>query len=89
MRPLSLTGKPAPNADINTKIDWVMRQLDLIAAHSREEGSSLADPYNVNAPATPLRTLDYSTATLSQVAQVLTTFLKDTQKRGLNHGLRG
>lgn len=84
MRALSLTGMPAPNASTDDKLAWCMQALTTIASFSRQEGSTLADPYTITPPSTPLRVLNAQTATLSQVSAVLATFLRDMQNRGIN-----
>jgi hypothetical protein len=82
MRAISLTGMPPPSASIEAKVEWCITSLITIASASRQEGSTLADPYTITPPATPLRILNAPAATLPQVAGVLATFLSDMQKRG-------
>jgi hypothetical protein len=89
MRPLALSGMPAENASQAEKINWLMQAVTTIATYSRQEGSTLADPYTVVAPNPPLRTLDPGTATPAQTSAVLATFLRDMQARGKNATVKG
>src|SRR5271156_5617792 len=86
MRALSLTGMPPPNASTDVKLAWCMQALTTIAAFSRQEGNTLADSYTIKAPTPPLRTLDITNNTPTQTAEVLATFLRDMQKRGVQGG---
>lgn len=88
MRPVNLPGRPAATASIEAKIDWLMNAVDLIARYSKEpQAESIADSYKItNLPATPVRTLNVSTATLTNVGDVLGQFLADLHKRGINTG---
>ena len=86
MRALSLTGMPPPNASTDAKLAWCMQALTTIAAFSRQEGSTLADAYTIKAPTPPLRKLDVTNNTPTQTAEVLATFLRDMQKRGVQGG---
>ncbi len=85
MRAVSLVWQPGAGASADAKIDWLMKVVQSLALASRQEGSTLADPYTITPPAPPVRTLDATASPTAQdVANVLATFLSDMQKRGLN-----
>lgn len=59
--------------------------LRLIEDASREDALTIADGFHVtNVPATPVTTLDVSTATLADVIKFVATLVDQLQKRGPN-----
>jgi len=84
MRAITLIGRPASNAPIQDQLKWIMDALDKIATASRQEGSTIADPYTIlPGAAVPLRIL-HGTPTLDQLNSQWTTFIMDMQNRGMN-----
>jgi hypothetical protein len=76
VRPVQL-GQPMKGQEIQ----WIINALYEIERASQEDRSEIADGYTVT-NLTTNRVLNSGTATVAQVAQVLATFLQDTQKRG-------
>jgi hypothetical protein len=88
MRPVQLPGVPSKSAPLNVKVDWCIDAITKISRYSKEgDADSIADSYSVtNLPATPVRTLNVSTAAAADVAAVLAQFLTDLHKRNINRG---
>lgn len=81
MRELYL-GRQFLGEDLSKFLERSFRTLE---EASHEDAMVIADGYTItNAPATPVRTLDPTTATLSQLAAFVATFIGDLQKRTIN-----
>lgn len=86
MKPVSLPGRPGRDATIAAKVDWLMAAVDKLALASRTaDPNQMADAYTTS-HVTTTRTLDVSTATLADVANVLGTVLQDMHRRGIHRG---
>jgi len=82
MRPVSLPNPPPITASADAKIDWCIRAIQEIARSSRvADPNKVADEFTV-ANATATRSLDAATASASDVAAVLATFIGDLKQRG-------
>lgn len=82
MRPVSLAGRPAPNASTEAKVDWCLKMIEAIALASQVENPNVAADQFALSNVTASRTLDADTATTAQIADVLGTFLQDLKRRG-------
>lgn len=80
MRPISLGTPGRVNADLWKK--WVDECFAEIERASYDDVASVADDFTVT-NYVPTRTLNASTATLSDVANVLCTLIADIQNRGM------
>lgn len=80
MRPVSF-GSPPPVKDAERFATWVKDCMSEIDRASNEQAEAVADAY---APSnyTATRTLDAGTATATDVANVICTFLDDLKNRG-------
>lgn len=67
---------------------WVIDCINEIELASHETVEEVADAFTVTglSSANELRTLDASTATTSDIARVLATFISDMHKRGMTRG---
>lgn len=79
----------APSFQIATQpapIAWLLRAvMDIAQASNDQITEEVADAYTLS-NVTPTRTLDPTTATATDVANVLATLLQDMQKRGVKRG---
>jgi hypothetical protein len=80
MRELYL-GSRLVGEDLDGFVAGLVRKLE---DASHEDAMIIADAYTVTAPATPVRTLNPATATVTDVANFLATFISDLQKRTIN-----
>lgn len=80
MRPISL-GRPNTN-DVEGFRKWVLWAFAEIERAAAEDTFVVADDFTVSGH-TPTRTLDAGTATTTDIANVLCTFLDDLQNRGM------
>ena len=82
MRPVALPDPSPFAAAVETKIDWCIRAIQEIARSSRvADPNKVADEFTVR-NATATRTLDVATASASDVAAVVGTFIGDLKQRG-------
>lgn len=81
MRPVSL-GRPNVSNDPETFRRWVLGAFAEIERASNEDAFVVADDFTVTGH-TATRTLDAATATATDVANVLCTFIEDLQNRGM------
>lgn len=77
MRPL-IFGAPAPGQEVQWLVDAV-RQIE--QASNEPDAQKTADGYEVTAGYTESRAINPSTATTSDVAATLATFIEDLQNR--------
>ena len=85
--PVAFIGKPGPNASIDQRLSWIETILERLSAASQDGTDTIADSFEItNPPAVPVRTLDPSTATARDVANVVSTFLSDLRQRGVSGG---
>jgi hypothetical protein len=85
--PIASLGKPGPMASADEKINWLMNMMDQLTSASQGSIDTIADSYNVaDDGGVPTRVLVPSTATVTDVANVLATLLRDLHKRGVNGG---
>lgn len=81
MRKLAL-GAPPTDGTTDEKLDWCIAALMTIQTASNDvDALRVADTYKPE-NVTATRTLNVSTATLTDVANVLGTFLRDCKRRG-------
>lgn len=80
MRPVFL-GAPPARDDAQAFVRWVKDCLAEIERASNEVTEAVADDYTIS-NYTETRTLNAGTATATDVANVLCTFILDLQKRG-------
>jgi hypothetical protein len=81
MRPVSL-GRPSNPKEIELWKKWVEGALAELERATYEDLSAVAADFTVT-NFTETRTLDASTATLADVADVLCTFIQDIRNRGM------
>lgn len=81
MRPVSL-GRPAVGNNPELFRRWLLESLAEIERASQEDLAIIAKDFSVSGH-TPTRTLDAGTATTTDIANVLCTFIADLQKRGM------
>jgi hypothetical protein len=79
MRPISL-GFRFIDEDFSA---WAERSFRTVEDASQEDATVIADTYSVS-NFTPTRTLNAGTATATQVANFIATFIDDLQKRSPN-----
>lgn len=80
MRPVSF-GSPPPVKDAERFAQWVKDCMSEIDRASNEQAEAVADAYTPS-NYTATRTLDAGTATATDVANVICTFLDDLKNRG-------
>jgi hypothetical protein len=80
MRPISL-GQPSVTADDKRFRTWVLQCMAEIERASYDDVAVVANDFTVSNH-TRTRTLDAATATLTDVKNVLCTFIEDIQNRG-------
>lgn len=80
MRPLTLGDPPLKGSQQDT-LDFIFNALREIENSSYEDVSIIADNFTVS-NVTISRTLDPTTATLSQLAHFVGTFVQDIKRRG-------
>jgi hypothetical protein len=81
MRTYQITGAPAKGQET----PWILQQLSQISRCSQIDATQVAMTYKItNPPAVPVRTLDPTTATVQDVANLIATFLRDLQLGGTN-----
>lgn len=86
-QPVALIAKPGPFSSLEEKVNWLMIMVDKLAAASQDGLDTIADSYEItNPPASPSRAFDPTTATTSDVANVLATLLADYRQRGVSGG---
>lgn len=84
MRPIESVGaRPGPTASVADKVNWCMDMIDKIVQASRDESSTLAQPFEITNN-TATRALDPTTATTNDVAKVLATLITDMKRGGKN-----
>ena len=81
MRPISL-GQPSVIADDKRFRTWVLQCMAEIERASYDDLADVANDFTVSNH-TKTRTLDASTGTLTDVKNVLCTFIEDLQNRGM------
>lgn len=81
MREISL-GKPIRTEDDRMFRQWVLACMAEIERASYDDIAAVANDFTTS-NVTETRTLDASTATASDVANVLCTFIEDLKKRGM------
>lgn len=67
--------------------EFVNRTLRTLEEASYEDAMAIADAYTVQIPQngfTPVRSMDPATATVTQLANFVATFISDLQKRSIN-----
>lgn len=79
MKPILITAAPpAKSAPLDQKVNWLLDFAAEVIRCSKIDAMKTAQSYTVShLPATPVRTLNASTATTAQVADVLGQFLAD------------
>lgn len=81
---------PGPGATADQKADWCMQMLQAIVQASQDDHETIADAYQVSRgfgqSDVPVRVLNVDTATASDIAAVLGTWIDDWQKRGPTRG---
>ena len=78
---------PGSNASTDIKINWLLRFAAEVMRNAKQDAQTTADAYKVTGLATPpARTLNASTATTTQTADVLAQFLMDLKTRWPNTG---
>ena len=80
MRPVQF-GYRFPGEDFEP---WADRAFRLIEDGSLEDAITIADAYTITAGFTPTRSINAATATVTQLANLIATFLDDLQKRSTN-----
>lgn len=80
MRPLSLGRPNTQNPEDFRK--WVLAAFAEIERSAADDAFAVADDFTVTGH-TPTRTLNAGTATLTDIANVLCTFIQDLQNRGM------
>lgn len=79
MRPVNLGPVPRDSA---AKLDWCVRAIQQIASASQTaDPNQVADGFALT-NVTETRVLNADTATLSQICDVVGTFLQDLKRRG-------
>jgi hypothetical protein len=68
------------------RLEWALDRIEEIMLASQEEALAIADPFTVDNPPTPRRTLDAASGTLAEVRETLCTLLGDMKRRGSNRG---
>lgn len=88
MKPILLSGNPpGASASLEAKVDWLLTFAKEVIRNSKTDAMVVSDSYTLtNVPATPVRTLNISTATAAQTAAVFGQFLEDLKKRGVKNG---
>ena len=81
MRPISL-GQPIRTGDDRLFKQWVIDCLAEIERASYDDIAAVANDFTVSNHTKP-RTLDASTGTLTDVKNVLCTFIEDLKNRGM------
>lgn len=81
MRPVSL-GRPNVSNDPEVFRRWVLGAFAELERASVEDAIVVADDFSVTGH-TPTRTIDASTATTAEIANVLCTLIEDLQNRGM------
>lgn len=88
MKSVFLCGPPpGSNASTDIKINWLLRFAAEVMRNAKSDAQTTADAYTVTGLASPpARAINASTATTTQVADVLAQFLQDLKSRGPNAG---
>lgn len=81
MRPVSL-GRPNRPNDFDAFRRWALDALAEVERASQEDLAAIAKDFTVS-NFTATRTLNAGTATTTDIANVLCTFIKDLQSRGM------
>lgn len=83
MRPVNLIGSPSGNPS-----EWFEDALREIERASQEaDVGQIADAYTIaHPPASPVRTLDVSTASLADLVAFVATLVLDLKARGVSRG---
>ncbi|MBW3099192.1 hypothetical protein [Pseudohoeflea coraliihabitans] len=86
MKPLALGRPPFNTAASGPEVRWLTEAMAEVRKASHEQVTEqIADAYTLS-NFTETRTLDASTATASDIANVLATLLWDMQNRGVKRG---
>ena len=78
---------PGPDATADQKANWCIQMLQSFVQASQDDPETIADAYQISRLSdVPVRVLNVDTATASDIAAVLGTWIDDWQKRGPTRG---
>lgn len=83
MRAIVLGPQPDTN-NTRATLDWLVRAVREIENASGEDPIAVANSYSADTPATVTRIVNVTSPTVANLAAVLSTFIADLRRRGVN-----